>query len=527
MNNQFNIMEEVQYNTSTDQLNQLNSPFTKRNSDNTDCYIDFSDTFNTSLPTQHKSHTNITEDYLSNKKDFTENLLTPSNIDTAITYERKRTEYFKCSPYEIAQVIMAQGFQFCLIDNILHIYIEEFNYWNPIIGVSGDNFIRKIIDTSFRHLLSKLCVEEIRNCIISFFDIPIITLKDFKLQKNYINFKNGMYCISESTFYENYKKPDLYFRWYVNTDYTEGLYSCKDNLHFNQYLKSTFNCKEDRDTFGEILGLCLSNIRDLKYTILCYGNHNSGKSVFFNIIDTIIGSKFTTAIPFSYFTERFSMAQLYGKSINIGSEIQDISSKKLDSIKRASGNDKMLYEYKNFDPFVGYNMTLLLFACNNLPKLSPTDAGTLFTRLHILEFPNIFERSNWKYDLTELILENPQPIIMYAIEGLHRFINNGYCFTESKNCKRLLKQYTAETNSFLPFASKYIRTNPDCITSSNSIREQYAKYCENEELDMLDVTIWSKILQRQYKAKSIRNTKSGYEVYNERAYKGIELKEVE
>ena len=103
----------------------------------------------------------------------------------------------------------------------------------------------------------------------------------------------------------------------------------------------------------------------------------------------------------------------------------------------------------------GYMTTLyskLLFAMNRLPATGDTTFG-LERRMLIIPFNKTYvarptRKNEGKRDvhLEEKLLTELDGILMFALNGLQRLKNNGYCFTESKSSIEMMSEYRDEIN---------------------------------------------------------------------------------
>ena len=66
-------------------------------------------------------------------------------------------------------------------------------------------------------------------------------------------------------------------------------------------------------------------------------------------------------------------------------------------LKKLTGQDVIGFEYKNKNPFDGFNYAKILIATNNLPTTTDKTIG-FYRRWFIIDFPNRFseEKDIWK-----------------------------------------------------------------------------------------------------------------------------------
>lgn len=394
--------------------------------------------------------------------------------------------------------------------------VNKRNYYLPLLEGKTDSIIRKSVPEEMRHYLSTNSIKEVVNWLWTLLEESIDNTRNPDIM-NYLNFKNGVLDVKNNCQYLG--NPDLGFGQYLNVEYPFNYYS--SGSYFDNFISSCFQGNEELiRVYQEILGFSISNLFDLKCSIFLYGATNSGKGVTCDLLKAMHGEIFTSSVNFAQMSGRFMTAQLFNKYLNIGSEIDETNSNRLDVFKRLTGNDVITAESKGTHPFQFINKAHLIFACNNLPKLIGNDSESLFSRMKVFPFSRSFKRSEWITGLKDKLINELPYIAQFAVMGLKRFIENGYQFSYCREIKLIEKRYRTEQNSFLSFCDDYLVKDIHLKLSTEEIQEQYIKYCEDLGIVPVNYKYWPDILYKKYGAEKIREIDTPYGA-NRRGFKGI------
>ncbi|MGF7145355.1 putative DNA primase/helicase [Anaerotaenia torta] len=438
--------------------------------------------------------------------------------------DRSESKGGKISSYEISQIIMEKC-RCANIDGVVSIYDEVSNDYTPIDSDRGEYIIRNSMDEGIKLYIGTFSIREAVKWIKSDQKLIYVEAKDLQQRNYYLNYLDGLVNIASSEVIQR-KTPEFYFTYHLNMK-RPGTFDKEkfEESEYYKFLKRTFDDKKQRDTFEEIVGLCISNIRNRKISLFFYGPSNSGKSVALSLIKNIVGNKFVSAVSFSQLGEEFTVAQLFGKHLNVSGEMSGIANKRIDIFKSLTGSDAITVCYKGQDHFVFDNKALFLFACNELPIVAKaTDADeAFFKRMRILPFKNVVDPEDIIDNLAERLLEERELIVSRAMEALKRLKENNFVFSNQKEMNKVVEGYINDVNSFLAFAQKHIRRNPKKAVASCQLEKYYRLFCDKKGVDVMYSSSWSRILKSIFHVTRKNITNDPSVPYNSRGYKGIEL----
>lgn len=232
--------------------------------------------------------------------------------------------------------------------------------------------------------------------------------------------------------------PDAY---YEVTDKTLDKIACHD--------------KKIRMLLEEILGYCLFRRNEFAAMFILTGDGSNGKSSFLKMLRKFVGLENTSALDLKELDQRFKTAELFGKLVNIGDDIDKSYIKSTSVLKKLATGESLNVERKGKDPFDFTNYAKLIFSANEMPRMNDYTDG-LNRRLQIVPFRAKFSPDDPDYDpfITDKLLsdESMQYVLNLALNALKRLLKNKK-FTNSKAVKQEMEQYLEENNPIISFVN--------------------------------------------------------------------------
>ena len=189
-------------------------------------------------------------------------------------------------------------------------------------------------------------------------------LSKTKLENNtvLINLKNGTYEITPKKKHLRAFKSEDFLTYQLSFDFD----ATATAPQFQAYLDKVLPDIELQYILAEYIGYVFVRHLKLEKVLLLYGSGANGKSVFFEIINALLGEQNVSNFSLQSLNEPSFRAYLSNKLLNYGSEIK--GSLESNTFKQlASGEPieaRMLYK----NAFVMRDYAKLLFNCNELPK---------------------------------------------------------------------------------------------------------------------------------------------------------------
>jgi len=238
--------------------------------------------------------------------------------------------------------------------------------------------------------------------------------------------------------------------------------------NWEEYMQEWLPDKTMRDILQEFMGSCLlpEPAPEEKFIILAGGGSN-GKSMFLKGMQQIFKNYSISLTP-QKLAERFGPSSLYGKLVNICSEIEGDGGylKNTAQLKSIVSGEPLTAEYKGLNAFQFEPVANLLFSCNTVPKTKDKTDGW-YRRQLIIPFDQKFTANSVTSQkmITNMTAEMPG-IFNWLISGLRRVKARGY-FIVSTDLKAVQHVYKASNDPMEGFLT-------DCIKKV-SVDHMYSK----------------------------------------------------
>lgn len=232
----------------------------------------------------------------------------------------------------------------------------------------------------------------------------------------------------------------------------------------------------------EILGDLLTSDRSVQKAIWLLGEGGNGKSVFLDLATRFVGAENVCHLSLQRLeADRFSAARLYGKLVNI---CTDLPGERLTSsaiFKAVTGCDRITAEVKYRDSFEFTPFARLLFSANRLPG-SCDVSQAFFDRWLIVPFANRFRQT--RREIPRRILEarlcsrmELSGALNKALDGLER-VQKCFRFTESRESRVELKRYQAAKDALAAWLDEHTVADPDAVIPQSDLHRAYSSHCQ-------------------------------------------------
>ncbi len=282
---------------------------------------------------------------------------------------------------------------------------------------------------------------------------------------------------------------------------------------FMKYLERVLPDKSSQLVLQEFIGYVFIKHLKLEKALILYGSGQNGKSVLFEIIMALLGEINVSTKSLGDLVDRDSgndnRAKLKGKLVNYGSEISS-RGMDVDMFKRLVSGEPVAAREKYKTSFDLKNNCKFIFNANKLPaEIEHTEA--YFRRFIIIPFAVMIPDSEKDPELHTKIINSELPAILnWAIEGLHRLLNNKK-FSECDAAKSALETYKKESNSVAMMIDEEglvdgYSLEHEYRMSNKNLYSIYKDYCSESGMRPLNKVNFSKEL-KSLGFKSYRNGK--------------------
>ena len=257
--------------------------------------------------------------------------------------------------------------------------------------------------------------------------------KNFVFEKWLINFKNGFFELATNRFHTHKDNKDKIFCYEIPHEYEKGFK--RDCPIFKEKLQEWLGSSNPVtiDDVFEMIGYTMTMNTNLKKAFFIFGDHDSGKTTFQNILEFVIGEDNRSSTSLQRMSEdRFGTDGLQFKILNMVGDMSETKVEDLSAFKILTGGDRNVEaELKGGKKFKFRNILKIWYNANNIPRIMNMHDEAFFIRWIMIHFPNQFliESTSTIKDLSDQICENEDEvhgIIQESIKGIRRLKERGY-----------------------------------------------------------------------------------------------------
>ncbi|MGU8230003.1 DNA primase family protein [Clostridium perfringens] len=382
-------------------------------------------------------------------------------------------------------------------------------YENGVYNISGEKEAGRII---MDYMLPNYCImASIRDCREQWDILVSKDFDDFNRNPYLVNVRNGLLDIRDMSFKEH--TPSYLSTVQLNVEYNPQV----DCPQFKKFLNEVLDCKLI-PLVQEIVGYLLTTNTASQKAFVFWGPARTGKSTLLWVVEyLLLGKKNVSNIPWQEIGDKFKTAELLGKLANVFS---DLPSKSIDDtgiFKVVTGEDYLMAEKKNKNPFKFKPFARLVFSCNELPRNYVDRTEGFYRRLIIVPFNRQIEKSKIDKALKYKFQREKEGILNWALEGLKRLYENNFEFSENELTDGVKKEYKRENNNVISFVEECCELDSLFSCSRIELYESYKEFCVEAGLKALSQIKFNKELEGNF---NITRSRSG----KLRSWNGVRIK---
>lgn len=372
-------------------------------------------------------------------------------------------------------------------------------YENGVYNISGEKEAGRII---MDYMLPNYCtMASIRDCRDQWDILVSMDFDVFNRNPYLVNVRNGLLDIRDMSFKEH--TPSYLSTVQLNVEYNPHAH-CPQ---FEKFLNEVLDCRLI-PLVQEILGYLLTTNTSAQKSFVLLGPARTGKSTLLWVVEyLLLGKKNVSNIPWQEIGDKFKTAELLGKLANVFS---DLPSKSIDDtgiFKVVTGEDYLMAEKKNKNPFKFRPFARLVFSCNELPKNYVDRTEGFYRRLIIVPFNRQIEKNKIDKALKYKFQREKEGILNWALEGLKRLYENNFEFSENELTDEVKKEYKRENNNVISFVEECCEIDSLFSCSRIEIYESYKEFCGESGLKALSQIKFNKELECNFNVTRARSGK--------------------
>lgn len=250
---------------------------------------------------------------------------------------------------------------------------------------------------------------------------------------------------------------------------------------FEAYLNKVLPDMERQRVLAEYLGFVFikhgSNALKEEKALVLYGTGANGKSVFFEIVNSLLGNENVSSYSLQSLTNDngYFRAKLANKLVNYASEIN--GNLEASIFKQLVSGEPVEARLPYGQPFILKQYAKLIFNCNELPK-DVEHTNAYFRRFLIIPFDVTIPPNEQDKTLHTKIIESElSGVFNWVLEGLNRLLEQK-SFSNCNAAKNAVEKYKIESDSIQMFLSEYeYKVSLNNTMPLKELFSEYRNYC--------------------------------------------------
>lgn len=374
--------------------------------------------------------------------------------------------------------------------NIVNLYGELYIYQEGVY-VNGNTFIEREMITHIARLTNSQRTEVLKY-------LKLIAPKIVASSEYYIAFNNGIYDLTGDSLF-NFSEAFIITNK-IPWDYNPEAYSEIADKTLNKLA-----CQDPsiRAVLEECIGYCFFRRNELRKSFMLLGEKKNGKSTFLEMLKNVIGRDNCSALDLKEIGDRFRTAQIFGKLVNIGDDIDSQYIENVGTFKKVVSGNGITIENKGQDPIEIEPYCKFIFSANDIPRMKDR-SGAVLDRLIFIPFNAVFSKDDPDFDpyiIDKLrTKEVTEYLIKIGIAGLKRVLERRE-FTIPDQSKIELQEFNERNNPILLFIQEL--TEDDVVGKvANDVYLQYSEWCINNGFQAISNLEFSKVIKKEFNVET-------------------------
>ena len=293
---------------------------------------------------------------------------------------------------------------------------------------------------------------------------------------HWINFRNGLFDVKGRKLYKHNPK---YLS--INQIPHDLNLAAKDDLQAAgpetiRFLSHAIPDRNDQKMLFQYVGYCMTKDTCFQKFMIIKGTGGTGKSSVIRMIQNLIGDENVSGVSLENLTQRFYPSMLHGKLLNACADISSAALTSVDVIKKATGEDLMMYERKGMDPSGFYSYAKLLFSANQIPLNMDEKSDALYRRMLVLAMNQKPDKIDLELD--EKLAAEVDYLIWKGIDGLRSLYEDGR-FAESASSIEEVEKLHRAADTVKAFMDECTTRQQGTKIKQGLLYEHYTDYCKS------------------------------------------------
>jgi putative DNA primase/helicase len=363
----------------------------------------------------------------------------------AIQKEVKQKHYVVCIISELLKIAENSKWNLCQCYD--YVYVYNGAYWKQLSKDDLKYFLGEVAikfgypEIDAKHHLFK---DELLKQFVTQAHLPT---PEHDPDKILINLQNGTFEFTGSKWNMKVFDPKDFLTYKLPFSYEPGAVCPL----FDNYIKKVLPDIESRLILQEFSGFIFTKLNLEKCLILTGGGSN-GKSVFFNILTSLIGKENTLTYSMGLFNHEYNRARLTNVLLNYSSEKgTDLN---VETFKALISGEPLQAREPYGKPFSINNKVKFIMNCNELPKETESTEA-YFRRYIIIPFDVKISETERDINLADNIIKNELGgVFNWLLVGLERLVKFKK-FTESEKVNHALAEFKRQADNVALFIDEF------------------------------------------------------------------------
>ncbi|MFC4268357.1 DNA primase family protein [Polaribacter marinivivus] len=388
------------------------------------------------------------------------------------SYKLSKNHYLIICIEQLLKIAKTYNWGLCKKNGFIYLYNGY--YWTEIDKESFQSFLGNVA--------LKMGVEKFKGKIHTFKDELFKQfLSDAYLPTPKTNKNNVLINLENGTFEITPQKRQL--REFNRNDFlTHQLpFSYEPEAKaplFKKYLDEVLPDKEKQNVLSEFCGYIFikPTVLKLEKMLILYGTGANGKSVFFDILNALLGNENVSNYSLQSLTNEsgYHRAKIANKLVNYASELN--GKLETDVFKQMASGEPLEARLPYGEPFILNEYAKLIFNCNDLPK-DVEHTNAFFRRFLIIGFDTTIPEDRQDKELSKKIINNElSGVFNWILSGLERVLSQRN-FSKCKAVEMARSNYEKQSDSVKMFIDELEYKPSIDYTSISELYNQYKRFC--------------------------------------------------
>jgi len=339
---------------------------------------------------------------------------------------------------------------------------------------------KEVIKTNVEKLLKSYCNSRIVMEVLEKIKRKTAISQDKfdKVPEELICLDNGILNVKDKTLIGHH--PHFYFKSKLNIKFDDT----KEINPLKKFIEETFY-PEDVPVIQEWLGFNLYKKYFVKKAIILFGEKNTGKTVFLNVLIKFLSQKNCAGISLQRIAskDKFSLSFLKDKLANIYDDLSSDDLKDSGGFKIATGGGYATAEYKFGDSFQFLNYAKNIFSTNMIPNVKDINDDAYYERWIPIPLDNQVDKNNQDPFLYEKLTTEDElsGLLNWALEGLERLLKKGrFSFNKDSSDIKVIMQ--RQNNPLVAFVDEVLVQKDGNKITKEIMYRVYSKWCQEKKV---------------------------------------------